>query len=222
MSTEGVPAGAPVAPRARPAHVPLAGRDPDGDVEGVLLGRVVWVVVVLLGQPQCGVEVKAHACRSRRRARVHRAVRDVGGVAFEQRCAQLQHVADRLSSRGVVVRGAHPQRRHRRFETGALQGGQHGVRLTAPQGLGEQDLVDVRDVACQRHPVAVPAQDAVDGVGPDVGRGVPEVRDVVRGDTADVHPHVPDHGHRPPEQPERFGRKAVPGQIHPAILPPPG
>ena len=69
-------------------------------------------------------------------------------------------------------------------------------RAPAARRGGVEDVVDVGDVAAHLDVDARVPQHPCDEVSPDEGRGVPEVRRVVRRDPADVDPGPADDGHR--------------------------
>ena len=96
----------------------------------------------------------------------------------------IDSVARRLGERRAGV-----ERIHVGAEAGELGLGQLEVRNAELPGLREDRVVDVGDVAHHADVVPELLEAADQQVVGEVGRGVAEVRGVVRRDAADVHAH---------------------------------
>ena len=184
----GVPPGSAPAPRTGPRRVPRRRRAPHRHIERVIPHRVVGVVAELRGQLQRPVPGQPGSRHGTVAAEVHRPVPFVGVPGGEQRSGQLQHLRD-VMPRPRRMRGPRDlQRRHVLLEQELLV---HRVVVVMPavgvRGRG-QHIIDIGDVAARDRLHSNRPQHRLRRVRPDERRGVPQVRDVVRGDPADVHP----------------------------------
>ncbi len=112
----------------------------------------------------------------------------VGRAGGQQFADRLDDLRDRLDRADEVGRRYHPQRLHVLAEQRGLAHREHDPVFAVAFGALQQRIVDVGDVLHVVHLVTVVQPDPVDQVECQVGRGMAEMRRVVRGDAADVHP----------------------------------
>ncbi len=96
----------------------------------------------------------------------------------------------------LVCRAAHSQSVHVAFEVELLDGGEPVVVRPGPGRRVEQHVVDVGDVATDLDLNPEPPQHPLRSIHPHEGRGVAEVRHVVRRDPTDVDPSPADDRQR--------------------------
>ena len=177
-----------------PRRLALPRHPPQQRVERRALARTVGVAAALAGVGQHrglvvvglvaeptgdrGVEVDVGELR---------VVDAVGRALREQLADQLGDLPHRLDRADVVPRREHPQRFHVFAEQRRLPHAEHDPVVVVAGGALQQRVVDVGDVLDVVHVVPQIPPDPVDQVERQVGRGVAQVRGVVRGDPADVH-----------------------------------
>jgi hypothetical protein len=185
-----VPAGAAAAPRRRPRRGPrlaLLVRLPQREVARVALARGVDDVVGRLEVPQLLPGQRA-VLGEGTDVEVDVAVDGVGVATVDQPLHELHHVRH-VAGRARLVRG----RPDAEDVVGPGAGALVLVRPRPPRhavlgSLGEDLVVDVGDVAHQRHAEAVaPLQPPAQHVEDERGTDVPDVRRPLDGEPADVH-----------------------------------
>ena len=198
----GVPARPARSPRRGPGRLVGPADLPDGLVERVVLGRVVRPPAVggelrvrlLGGQPGGDADVRA--------AEVDAAGALVRRPRLEQRRGELDDLRHEAVRAWLVRRPPHAERGHVLLEVELLDGGEAvGVSALAG-GSVVQHVVDVGDVAAHLGVHPEPAQHPVGDVDPHEGRGVAQVRHVVRRDPADVDAGPADDRHRHSLEPQ--------------------
>ncbi|CQD20610.1 hypothetical protein BN970_04723 [Mycolicibacterium conceptionense] len=198
-----VPARPARAERRGPAGLPGPLRPPQQRVELVALTYAVGVTAPLAEQAQHGLAVVARLVAELNRgvgAVVHvgifGVVDHVGRTRGQHLLHQLDHLGDRVGGGHVVVRRQHAQRGHVVAEKLGLPVAEVTPIDAVAVSPFEQRIVHIGDVL---HVV-----DGVPGVQPQpvhqiegqIGRGMPEVGGVVRGDAAHVHGGRRPWGHR--------------------------
>ncbi|VXC05198.1 hypothetical protein NOCARDAX2BIS_400150 [Nocardioides sp. AX2bis] len=203
--TLGVPPRTAPAPRAGPGRGVVDRRSPDRDVERVLLTGGVGRVGVRLEQRAGGRLVETGGGGDPGAPEPDGAVVLVGGAGVQQALGELLHGLDVVAGARLGGRRGHPQGAHRLLEDGLL-GDRQLVEVTTPlTGGRREDVVDVGDVAADLRRDPGRAEGGGQQVGPHEGGRVAEVRDVVRGDPADVDPGRSHDPERPAGQRDRGG-----------------
>ena len=194
----GVPARPAGAPRALPGRLVPVRRLPHRHVERVVLARVVRVVTVFRGQPQRRRAVQSCPPGGGGAAEVLLAVPPVGRIAGQQPGGQRDHLPDVGMRPGLQGGLPHAERGHVLVEVELLDDGELVVGGTRPPRGGQQDIVDVGHVAAHDHLGASRVQHTGQRVDPHERRSMAQMGDVVRGDTARVHPGPADQRQRRP------------------------
>jgi hypothetical protein len=179
-----VPAGAAAAPRGLPVGLARLGRLPHREVARVafagdaVLGGLAQVVDVLVGQLEI-VRVRAHV-------EVDAAVGLVRVTALDQPAHHLDHLGDVAGRPRFVRRREAAECAVAVVERALVLVADRPPRAALVTGLGDDLVVDVRDVADERDVVAAVFEPAAEDVEVQARADVADVRGGLHGGTTEV------------------------------------
>ena len=177
------------------------------------------MVTVFPGQPERRRAIQACPLRGVTPAEVDVTVPLVGRIPGQQPGSQRDHLPDVGMRAGLQSRLPHPQGGHVLVEVELLDRREPAVRRARPVRGRQQHIVHVGHVPAHDHLGAARTQHARQRVDPDECRGMPQMGDVIGGDTARVHPGPASQRQQRPAH-RRGLRRARGNQLSHRQLPP--